>query len=170
VDCRSEEQRQEGKIPKSVHVPLDTMLESNRENLSIQFSKLTVLVYDQDGSTVDQAATFLRDCGAESWSLEGGAESFKDFVTHTRNGTYTRRVTLEEARQHIYAQARAGAKLPRPYDANRALEHFDTRLDEIDPEESESGEKDKAIKSQPHQHPQTTQSAQSAVKKQQVDV
>jgi rhodanese-related sulfurtransferase len=138
VDCREDEQRKEGKIPKSVHVPLSTMIDTQRENIGIQFSQLTVLVYDQDGSTVDTAAAYLRDCGAEAWALDGGAEAFKTFVTQTRNGTYTRRVTLEEAQQHVHAQSRVGARLPRPYDPNKVIEQFDPLLDE----ESSDVEKD----------------------------
>jgi len=130
IDCRTDEQRAEGKIPKSLHIPLSTMTEENRQNIGIQFSQLTVLVYDQDGTNVDLAAAYLRDCGAEAWSLEGGAEAFKEFVTQTRDGMYTRRVTLEEAQQHIHAQARAGARLPRSYDPNRVIEQFDPFLDQ----------------------------------------
>lgn len=125
VDCRTEEQREEGRIPKSIHVPLSSMTEENRENMSIQFSQLTVLVYDQNSTIVDTAASYLRDCGAEAWSLEGGADAFRDFVAQTRNGTYTRRVTLEEAQQHIHAQSRAGGRLPRKYDPNRVIEQFE---------------------------------------------
>lgn len=124
VDVRSAEQRREGKIPRSVHIPLESMTEESRENLIVQFKDLTILCYDQDGSTVDTAATFLRQCGSEAWCLEGGADAFKSFVTKTQTGAYLRTVTLEEARQHIHAQARAGARLPRDYSATAQGQTF----------------------------------------------
>lgn len=124
VDVRTEEERKEGKIPKSIHVPLESLTEENRTNMNVQFNELTVLCYDQRGEHVEEATKYLRDCGAEAWSLEGGADSFKEFVQQTRSGGYIRRVTLEEARQHMHAQARAGAKLPRQYDTTRTLDSF----------------------------------------------
>eukprot|EP00461_Guttulinopsis_vulgaris_P006318 UN06346 len=100
------------------------MTDEQRINLTVQFNELTILCYDQDGSRVELATSFLRDCGAEAWSLEGGADSFKEFVQQTRDGTYVRRVTLEEAKQHVHQQSRAGIKLPRSYDTNRTMETF----------------------------------------------
>ena len=47
-------------------------------------------------------------------------------MTETQNGTYIRKVTLEEARQHIHAQARAGARLPREY--NPSTQKFNDEL------------------------------------------
>lgn len=176
VDCRTEEQRMEGKIPKSVHVPMSSMTEDNRDNLSIQFSQLTLLIYDQDGTQVDAAAAYLRDCGAEVWALEGGANAFKSFVAQTRAGTYTRRVTLEEAQQHVHAQARAGARVPRKYDPNRVIEQFDPLLDQEETESDEKSESKHTISINPLQYDkeqrELKQKEQERVQalKQQVDV